>query len=475
MMDSLLYDGTIEYQIYNQQEAALMMCTGMRLASEEATKALHYTEGLDREACCKEFAVACYIGNVKVVETFIEHYQEENSCTSRSDNELNDYLESDVSTGHSKRPQSVVNHYNADGLTPLLLTIIGSHRNKLKICQTLIEAGADVNQPQQLSKESPLICAIQQGCDDIVELLLDNGADTQLCDNVGMSPLYVAIRCRNMKMVCALIKADCDVNIGSQDHTPLFLATRTGQLKIVELLCESGCDVHIKNKYGVSHVYEAALCGHVDVLRYLLDQRCTVNDQDMYNQSPLHVAVIKGHHSCTKILVEAGANWRLRNYNREAALDLALKLGRSEIVEYFFEEGLDILPRGANPQGLVGLVSVFEHGHTSTLEVLLRGCARLPILHCVGVLPIFRNNVHLMKLLLHSGIQTVPSMLLARDTHTECKEISDWLKEFKCNSRSLKDMCRIRIRRCLGNKILYSVKQLELPNELKQYVTLRIL
>ncbi|WAR12000.1 ANR17-like protein [Mya arenaria] len=325
-----------------KQEAALMMCTGMRLASEEATKALHYTEGLDREACCKEFAVACYIGNVKVVETFIEHYQEENSCTSRSDNELNDYLESDVSTGHSKRPQSVVNHYNADGLTPLLLTIIGSHRNKLKICQTLIEAGADVNQPQQLSKESPLICAIQQGCDDIVELLLDNGADTQLCDNVGMSPLYVAIRCRNMKMVCALIKADCD------------------------LLCESGCDVHIKNKYGVSHVYEAALCGHVDVLRYLLDQRCTVNDQDM-------------------------------------------------------------------------------------------------------------NNVHLMKLLLHSGIQTVPSMLLARDTHTECKEISDWLKEFKCNSRSLKDMCRIRIRRCLGNKILYSVKQLELPNELKQYVTLRIL
>ncbi|WAR12084.1 TANC2-like protein [Mya arenaria] len=369
-----------------KQEAALMMCTGMRFASEEATKALHYTEGLDREACCKEFAVACYIGNVKVVETFIEHYQEENSCTSRSDNELNDYLESDVSTGHSKRPQSVVNHYNADGLTPLLLTIIGSHRNKLKICQTLIEAGADVNQPQQLSKESPLICAIQQGCDDIVELLLDNGADTQLCDNVGMSPLYVAIRCRNMKMVCALIKADCD------------------------LLCESGCDVHVKNKYGVSHVYEAALCGHVDVLSDAL--------------------------STTKTCTTTGANWRLRNYNREAALDLALKLGRSEIVEYFFEEGLDILPRGANPQG---------------------------------------NNAHLMKLLLHSGIQTVPSMLLARDTHTECKEISDWLKEFKHNSRSLKDMCRIRIRRCLGNKILYSVKQLELPNELKQYVTLRIL
>ena len=36
------------------------------------------------------------------------------------------------------------------------------------------------------------------------------------------------------------------------------------------------------------------------------------------------------------------------------------------------------------------IVGLFEYGQVTALEVLLRGCAKLPMLHCIGVLPLFR-------------------------------------------------------------------------------------
>lgn len=86
-----------------------------------------------------------------------------------------------------------------------------------------------------------------------------------------------------------------------------------------------------------------------------------------------------------------------------------------------------------------------------------------------------RNKLHLLKLLLHSGIETIPSNLLAAESYTENKETSDWIKEFRKTPRSLKDICRISVRRCLGNKILFRVKELPIPNEIKSYITLDIL
>jgi ankyrin repeat protein len=73
----------------------------------------------------------------------------------------------------------------------------------------------------------------------MVTFLLENNADVQICDNVGITPLYTAIKCRNEGVVKQLIQAGCDVDIGSQDHTPIFLATRTGQLNIVKVKCKT--------------------------------------------------------------------------------------------------------------------------------------------------------------------------------------------------------------------------------------------
>ncbi|XP_045193996.2 ankyrin-3-like [Mercenaria mercenaria] len=396
---------------------------------------------------------ACCIGRCDIVEVIVDHLKQRQNVGGLKD---------------SARRRSLLDDHDINGYTPLLYAVCGGH---FDICRLLIEEGADPNLPHQMSRQTPLLMAIEHSQDEMVTYLLENNADVQISDNVGITPLYTAINCRNERVVRLLIGAECDVDIGSQDHTPIFLATRTGQLNIVKMLCDAGCRKNVSNKYGVTPVYEAALKGHEAVLEYLLEVECSPNIVDMYDQSPLHVAVMSGHLTCVKLLMEAGANWKLRNHNRESAFDLALQMGKSEIVQYFLEEGFDVLPKTSTPSGLKNIVAVFEQGHTATLSVLIKGCAKLPMLHCIGMLPMFRNQSHLMKLLLHSGIQTVPAILMASETH-QCKETADWLKEFKNNPRRLQDICRIRIRRTLGNKVLFGVKQLPLPVDMKNFITL---
>ena len=88
---------------------------------------------------------------------------------------------------------------------------------------------------------------------------------------------------------------------------------------------------------------------------------------------------------------------------------------------------------------------------------------------------IFRENnqkCHLFKLLLLSGASQSKSSMSIMKGHF-CKELCDWMNCFYSNPRSLKDICRVRIRKSLGDLILHRVQYLPLPNGLKDFITMK--
>ena len=117
--------------------------------------------------------------------------------------------------------------------------ICAARRGDVAQCSTLLEAGADVNSFNENNSQTALLAAIESHHVQVVDVLLDYGADVQMVDNVGISPLYSAIRIKDAvlrgEMVGRLVSAGCDVNVGSQDHVPLFLAARLGALSVVKV------------------------------------------------------------------------------------------------------------------------------------------------------------------------------------------------------------------------------------------------
>jgi uncharacterized protein len=78
------------------------------------------------------------------------------------------------------------------GLTPLLYAV---RQGFAATAQTLIAAGADINQVSGGDKTSPLLMATINGHFDLAKSLLDQGADPNRAAENGATPLYAALNC----------------------------------------------------------------------------------------------------------------------------------------------------------------------------------------------------------------------------------------------------------------------------------------
>lgn len=121
---------------------------------------------------------------------------------------------------------------NSNGETAL---ICAAHCGHVDICHLLLQAGASVDKTSHNVHQTPLLVATEHGRQEVVQCLLDYGADVQLTDNVGITPLYTSIKRQDMPLVEMLIEAGCDVNLGSQDHAPIFVASRLGLMDITRV------------------------------------------------------------------------------------------------------------------------------------------------------------------------------------------------------------------------------------------------
>ena len=105
---------------------------------------------------------------------------------------------------------------------------------------------------------TPLHYAISEDKKDIVQLLLDNGANVNSQigpDGKGDTPLHYALKNNNIPIMEILLENGADVNVNSNltNHkTPLQYAVSIGEKDIVELFLFEGSDVNLQQEdsYG---------------------------------------------------------------------------------------------------------------------------------------------------------------------------------------------------------------------------------
>jgi len=99
-----------------------------------------------------------------------------------------------------------------------------------------------------------LIWACYKGYDDVVELLLNNGADPNYIKGSKL-PLMVATEYGYEDVVELLLNNGADPNIKINDWTSLMKASKYNRKKISEILLNNGADPNIQNGlYGKSSI-----------------------------------------------------------------------------------------------------------------------------------------------------------------------------------------------------------------------------
>ncbi|CCQ96512.1 Ankyrin [[Clostridium] ultunense Esp] len=139
----------------------------------------------------------------------------------------------------------LANTENSDGLTPLGFA---AHFGNKDIVQVLLDYGADVNAVSHskisyIPSNTALHAAIAGERNmDVIELLLTHNAQTNIFDSNGHTCLHTAaFHDDNTEMIRLLIEHGADVNARVEGgDTPLSLAIKQGNNNVAEFLRQNG-------------------------------------------------------------------------------------------------------------------------------------------------------------------------------------------------------------------------------------------
>jgi ankyrin repeat protein len=170
------------------------------------------------------------------------------------------------------------------GLTALLLAVREGH---IEAVETLLDAGADIDQAREGDATTPLLLAAINGHYDLVKLLLDRGANANLASVAGATPLYAVInkewapssrhpqptynlqqKISYLELMEALLKAGADPNarlatqlwyttydrdnlrVDFTGATPFWRAVYGSDVAAMKLLLAHGADPNIPTMKG---------------------------------------------------------------------------------------------------------------------------------------------------------------------------------------------------------------------------------
>ena len=182
--------------------------------------------------------------------------------------------------------------------------------NVLDPIRSLLAAGADINLANS-EGTTPLAIACQRGFNEVYSFLLVKGADTNKADLInGATPVFTAASNNQESAVRCLVAHGGKVTIKSnRGATPLLIAAENGHANLIPVLLSLGGDVNECDNLGATPLFMAAQMGHVHVLRALFacGGLVSINTPSTAGDTPLDVAIRHHRTDVEKLLVENGA------------------------------------------------------------------------------------------------------------------------------------------------------------------------
>lgn len=368
--------------------------------------------------------VASSVGALACVRVLLKHGADVNKASSSGSVPLMVA----VQNGHINVVEELVNTgevdidgQNEEGATPLIIAASNGH---VELTRLLVESGVALDTRTALNGgNTALSIAIAKGYESTVRVLLDGGANPDVsCHGTSTTsqstPLIEAVRSNETEIARMLIDAGAEVELeDSSGNSPInkwVSISASDDYSMSQLLLDRGANINLASN-GNTPFFNACKLGRVAMIEYLMERGGDIHQANTDGETPLYVAAHRGYLNVSMMLVDRGAKLDVTTHNGRTPLHACAECGRTDVLKLLLIAGAD--PSTADSAGLTPMSVALQHAQWAVVWEL-RKCAGAagaldsavlnsksglgpPLVQAAGLSG--DGNVRLVKVLLNSG------------------------------------------------------------------------
>jgi len=226
---------------------------------------------------------------------------------------------------------------NKYGQTPLMFCT--SDLDKMKL---LLQYGANINDTALSGNNAFMIACIAGSSYNIVEWLIDNGANVKAKRWGGETALMRAAQYCDTMTIHLLLSKGFDIDAHPWGYTALMYAARTANWQAIYCLLNNGADANIPDPNNTTALLWAAEQNDPEAVKTLIKKTKNINTIDsVAGMTPLMWAVYNEHDNpqIIQLLLDNGALLNIKAKDGSTALSWAMKKGNTATVALLQKAG----------------------------------------------------------------------------------------------------------------------------------------
>ncbi|KAK2744455.1 hypothetical protein FQN55_006782 [Onygenales sp. PD_40] len=220
--------------------------------------------------------------------------------------------------------------------------------------------------------KTPLIYAAKHGHEEVVRLLLNHNAKTEIQDLTCHTALGYAALAGHEAVVHLLLdhNAKIEVEDSPSRSTVLAYATKAGHASVIKSLLARGASISATDRQGRTPLHFAR---QEEVVHLLLKHGADINAESSTGETPIFIALNEWRQEIAQCLYDLGAKVHYKTAEGETPLMIASKWGYTQIVKDICRDANAAYINSRDKvYGLTALALACEDNHIDTVTELIR-------------------------------------------------------------------------------------------------------